>query len=116
MEWQKAIRADEISEGRQKIVEVNGKEIGFFHEGGRYYAVLNFCPHMGAPICRGFVQGTVVADDAGRLGYDADRKVLRCPWHRWEFELATGKAVAPIKQRIKTYPVALREGWLYVEM
>ena len=116
MAWQRVIQANEIAEGKQKIVEVGGKEVGLFYEGGAYYAVLNFCPHAGAPVCRGWVEGTVTADASGCLDYNADRKVLRCPWHHWEFELATGKAVAPIKQKIRTYPVEVRDGWLYVDV
>lgn len=117
MAWHRALPADELAEGKQRIVEVAGKEVGVFYEGGRYFAVLNFCPHAGAPICRGWVEGAVVADDAGRLAYDHDRRILRCPWHHWEFDLATGKAVAPVKQKIRTYPVERRDdGWVYVQI
>jgi nitrite reductase/ring-hydroxylating ferredoxin subunit len=107
MSWHLAASVGEISPGKPKIVSVNGKEIGIFHEGGRYFAVLNFCPHFGAPICRGKVFGAVMADESGSQFYDSSRLVLRCPWHRWEFDLETGQALTPIRQRLKTYPVHL---------
>lgn len=116
MEWHKAIAADAVAPGKQRIVSIEGKEVGIFFEGGNYYAILNFCPHAGAPVCRGFVQGVICSDESGKLTYDEDRKVLRCPWHRWEFELATGQAVVPIKPRLRTYPVERRDDWLYVRI
>ncbi|MBC8102426.1 MAG: Rieske (2Fe-2S) protein [Cytophagales bacterium] len=103
--WQPVAEVGEVAPGEPKIVSVNGKEIGIFCEGGRYFAVLNFCPHFGAPICRGKVFGAVTATEPGKLSYDPDRLVLRCPWHRWEFDLETGQALTPIRQRLKTYPV-----------
>ncbi len=116
MAWHQAVRADEVASGQQKIVCVAGKEVGVFCEGGDYFAVLNFCPHAGAPICRGWVEGLVTAEADGQLVYEADRKILRCPWHRWEFDLETGRAIAPIKEKIRTYPVEVREGWVYVDI
>jgi len=105
MTWHSVATVAEIRSGNPKIISVNGKEIGIFYENGRYFAVLNYCPHFGAPVCLGKVFGAVTSDEPGRLSYDADRIVLRCPWHRWEFDLETGKALTPIRQRLKTYPV-----------
>ena len=116
MTWHLVAEPEEIAPGRPKIVEVAGKEIGVFHEGGEYHAVLNFCPHAGAPVCLGKVTGRVTCDDAGRLAYDAEARTLRCPWHHWEFDLATGRAVAPIRQKLKTYPARLTAEGVEVEL
>ena len=35
--------------------------------------------------------------------------VLKCPWHQWEFDLATGQALYDETMRVKTY-AAGREG------
>ncbi len=105
MPWLIAARVDEVAEGKPRIVTLAGKEIGVFLEGGRHFAVLNFCPHAGAPVCLGKVAGCVVAAGPGQLDYDHERRVLRCPWHHWEFDLETGRALAPTREKIKTYPV-----------
>ncbi len=116
MAWTVAARRNEITEGKPKITVVNGKEIGVFHEGGAYYAVLNYCPHFGAPVCLGKVMGRIIASGPDSLDYDNDHKTLRCPWHHWEFDLATGAALAPIRQRLKTYPVAVEGDNILVDI
>jgi nitrite reductase/ring-hydroxylating ferredoxin subunit len=103
--WVAVLKTTDLPPGDSRILDIGGKSIGLFHENGRYYAVLNFCPHAGAPICRGWVEGQVVCDDQGKQTYDHQTRVLRCPWHHWGFDLATGKAATPIPQRLKIYPV-----------
>jgi len=98
------------------IVNVGGKEIGIFFEGGKYYAVLNYCPHWGAPICRGRVVGRVTCVDNERITYDPDAKTLRCPWHHWEFDLESGQPVAAIRERLKVFPVRTQDETVYVKV
>lgn len=117
MNWHDATTTDDLPEGGKVIVEVNGKSIGVFHEAGKHYAVLNFCPHSGAPVCEGQVTGRVTCDDDGRAGYDHAARTLRCPWHRWEFDLTTGRAVIPgVRQRLKTYPTRIIDGKVQVQL
>ena len=104
-------RTSDISEGERKFFEINGKEISLLNFGGEYYAVANFCPHMGGPVGNGpmrMMDGT---------------KVLMCPFHEWRFDLDTGDAIFPGKQRIKKYDVSLEkydvdvdDGEIYVEI
>ena len=46
---------------------------------------------------------------AGRPGqyqYALDGRVLRCPWHFWEFDITTGEMIfVPNPKRVKTYEV-----------
>jgi nitrite reductase/ring-hydroxylating ferredoxin subunit len=32
---------------------------------------------------------------------------VRCPWHKWEFEIATSRALADAKLRVRRYAVHL---------
>ncbi len=122
MAWHPAGPADEIPQGKARIVSVAGKQVGLFRDGEALYAVLNFCPHFGAPVCEGKVfVGCVTAgaggDPSGRpLGFDPDRLVLRCPWHHWEFDVKTGEPLAPVRQRLKTYPVKVEAGEVWVDL
>ena len=44
-----------------------------------------------------------------QIDYQQEGLVLKCPWHQWEFDLATGQALYDEAMRVKTY-AAGREG------
>ena len=111
-----AAKLEEIAPGQAKIVTLAGKEIGLIEKGGQVFAVLNYCPHRGAPICRGRVSGAVVSEAPGEADYDASRVVLRCPWHHWEFDLQTGQSLTPIRQKLKLFPVTIEGPDVFVEL
>jgi nitrite reductase/ring-hydroxylating ferredoxin subunit len=94
--------------GSHRVVEVGGRSIGVFNDGGRLHAVRNVCPHHGAPLCRGKVSGRMLPSAPHVYEYspDADERVLRCPWHGFEFRLADGRSITdPERMRVKTYRV-----------
>ena len=102
----------EIPPGSRKIVvPFRGRAgIGVFNVNGDLYALRNICPHKRGPLCTGELTGRINAD-APPSAYDAefavdgDGEVLRCPWHQWPFEIATGRCLVDPKVRVKTYPV-----------
>lgn len=103
-------RASELRPGEVRIVRVGRtREVGVFNVDGRFYAITNTCPHQGAPLCRGPITGTTErrAGDAGApdLEWVREGEIVRCPWHRWEFDIATGRTVFPSRFRVKTYAV-----------
>jgi 3-phenylpropionate/trans-cinnamate dioxygenase ferredoxin subunit len=92
------------------IVEIAGRSIGVFNIHGRFYAVRNSCPHQGAELCRGRMVGLAIASRPGEIRYEREGEILRCPWHGWEFDLATGRSVVdPHRTRVKSYPVEIEE-------
>ncbi|MDF2721182.1 MAG: hypothetical protein K0Q59_857 [Paenibacillus sp.] len=121
MTMHQVARVGDVAPGKQIIVTVGKRQIGIFYEDDRYYAVLNVCPHAYAPICRGRVETPVLTDSVqgqadAQYFLDTSRKVLRCPWHHWEFELDTGKPMCDVKQRLKTYPVHIDGEWICLEL
>jgi len=102
-------KADELPPGERKIVEVNGRSIGVFNVNGAYYALRNLCPHKGAELCKGRLTGMLVGDSPQELCYERDGEILRCPWHGWEFDVATGKMVIQPGMRVKTYEVSVED-------
>ena len=82
---------------------------------GQLRAVRNYCPHKGAPICRGIVGGTWLPSEPGALTYDREGEVLACPWHGWEYDLDTGRELfRAVPTQLRLYPVAVRDGQVYV--
>lgn len=106
--------------GRKIVVPFRGRAgIGVFNVNGSYHALRNLCPHKLGPLCTGRVSGRVVADAppstaAPGLQVVRDGEIIRCPWHLWEFEIATGRCLVDPKVRVKTYPVAIEDGQVVV--
>ncbi|HEX4518632.1 MAG TPA: Rieske 2Fe-2S domain-containing protein [Gaiellaceae bacterium] len=99
---------DEIPPGSRKIVTVEGRSIGVFNVGGRFYAVRNTCPHQGASLCLGELYGALESSSPGEYRLDPSQVVVRCPWHGWEFELETGQSWwDPQKTRVRRYSVTV---------
>ncbi|CAM5457899.1 3-phenylpropionate dioxygenase ferredoxin subunit OS=Afipia felis OX=1035 GN=NCTC12722_03859 PE=4 SV=1 [Afipia felis] len=107
---------DELSPGQTKIIEVNGRSIGVFNVKGTFYAMNNLCPHAGAPLCLGRVTGTPVADNPYSVSWDREGEIVRCPWHSWEFDIATGKTLAGPRKSVRTYAVHQENGRLYIDL
>ena len=62
-------------------------------------------------MCTGSLSGTFVAGDPHQYVYGRDDRVLRCPWHGWEFDLETGRSLLePDRVGLRTYRVEVRDG------
>lgn len=98
---------EEIPPGTHKLVPIGRHGVGVYNVRGNFYAIANYCPHEGGPLCVGRVRGrTVVDDDApGGASTSDDQAFIHCPWHQWGFELATGTTAVKPEWSIRTYPV-----------
>jgi nitrite reductase/ring-hydroxylating ferredoxin subunit len=103
-------RAADLPPGSRRIVAVAGRTIGVFNVGGRLYALRNGCPHKGGPLCEGRIGGTTLPTGDRAFHYGRDGEILRCAWHGWEFDIATGRALADPAVRARTYPVTVEDG------
>jgi 3-phenylpropionate/trans-cinnamate dioxygenase ferredoxin subunit len=102
---------DEIPPGARKIVTCGRREIGVFNVGGEFYALRNRCPHQGGPLCAGALWGSVTSSLPGEFEYGERHDVLTCPWHGWEFDVATGQSWCdPARLRTRSYPVGVAAG------
>ena len=77
-----------------------GPGIALFNVDGGYRAVEDNCPHMDAPL-----------NDA-----ICARGVITCMWHGWQFDLKTGVSLMSDRIAVKSYPVAVKNGEIYVEV
>ncbi|MBM3838506.1 MAG: Rieske 2Fe-2S domain-containing protein [Verrucomicrobia bacterium] len=72
-------KKSEIAVGSGKCVEAEGKRIAVFNLGSEFLAIDDTCPHAGASLSEGAVEGEEV----------------ECPWHGARFKLRTGEVTAP---------------------
>jgi nitrite reductase/ring-hydroxylating ferredoxin subunit len=102
---------DEIAPGTCKVVTVKGREIGIFNVNREFYALINRCPHQGAPLCQGEILSRLEAPMPGDYRLTRKGEMLRCPWHCWEFDIKTGQSWCdPDSVRAKTYAVEVEPG------
>jgi nitrite reductase/ring-hydroxylating ferredoxin subunit len=107
----------ELSPGDCRIVEVGGRSIGVYNVNGEFHALLNRCPHGGAPLCRGMVSGLSSSEGPGRpVHWTKEGEIVRCPWHGWEYDIATGATVTEPVIRVKTFRVVVDDEDLLVEL
>jgi nitrite reductase/ring-hydroxylating ferredoxin subunit len=97
--------AADLPPGRRRIVEdpKTGLSIGVFNIDGAFFALKNVCPHQGAPLCQGSLHSTHRPGAVFELRPDFSGRILRCPWHGWEFDVVTGKALYDAHSRVATY-------------
>jgi nitrite reductase (NADH) small subunit/3-phenylpropionate/trans-cinnamate dioxygenase ferredoxin subunit len=99
-EFQTVCKVADVPEGQAKTVDVGGRLIAVFCSAGQYHAIDDICPHMGASLAGGHVQGGVVT----------------CPWHAWRFRLADGAWADNPRMKIGCYPVRIEGDDLQVEI
>lgn len=88
--------ASDLPPGEKKIIEVQDTEIVVTNVDGEYYAVSNFCPHMGGPVGH------------GPIDTEGDQTTIACPFHGWRFDLDSGDPIFPSdKKKLKTYRTTL---------
>ncbi len=101
----------EVPPGTNKLVIAKDREIGIFNVAGTFYALANRCPHKGGPLCRGRITGLTLSSGPGDYRVSRNGEFLRCPWHGWEFEIATGQSYCdPKTMRIRQFEVAVAPG------
>jgi 3-phenylpropionate/trans-cinnamate dioxygenase ferredoxin subunit len=101
----------EIPPGERKLVEVNGRAIVVFNIGGDFVALANRCPHEGGDLSRGHLTALVTSREPGVYERSREGEILRCPWHAWEFDLRTGRAICdPARVRARRYAVSVAHG------
>lgn len=107
----------DLPDGGMTLIDGPDGSIGLFRRGETVYALRNWCPHNGAPVCLGPVQGTNVLRDGGdgfEVDHVRDGEVIVCPWHHWEFELATGMSLTKPVKRVESYKVVVEDGRAYL--
>jgi nitrite reductase/ring-hydroxylating ferredoxin subunit len=99
-------RVEELPPGESRLVTIQGRTVGIFNVGGAYHALLNRCPHLAAPLCKGVVTGLITSPEPYKAEFSRDGEILRCPWHGWEFDILTGRSVFnPHRVRVRSYKV-----------
>lgn len=104
-----------------RVLDIAGREIGLARQGGEVRAYENSCLHQGGPVCDGRVVGKVetilAADKTTRGERFSDTEIhIVCPWHGYEYDLLTGRCAADAELRLRSFPVSVVGGEVYVHI
>jgi nitrite reductase/ring-hydroxylating ferredoxin subunit len=109
----------EFIETDSKIVKSGALEIGVMHRNGEFFAYRNLCLHQGGPACQGMiiakVEEVLAPDKTFIQERFSDTEIhFVCPWHGYEYDLATGEFVADRKRKLQKFEVVKKDGNVYV--
>jgi nitrite reductase/ring-hydroxylating ferredoxin subunit len=99
--------ADAPAEGAVRMLDVGGHRVGLYRVGGALHALADRCPHRGAPLCSSGRVATATELRDGRPALGTPHAIVRCPWHKWEFDIATGRCRVDPRLRVRRYAVRI---------
>ncbi len=99
-EFIKVTAKDSVLPGQVKNYFREGKSIAIANVGGKHYAFEDSCPHMGARLSNGNLDGSVIT----------------CPEHSSKFDVITGKALAVSDSPLTMYEVKVEGDDVYVKV
>jgi nitrite reductase/ring-hydroxylating ferredoxin subunit len=113
-------KLNDIADGDYKIFAVEELEVGIFRTGSKVLAYENICPHAGGPVCQGKifhqVEEMITPDKkSAGLRFGKQRHIV-CPWHGYEFDIATGCHPGDSTVRLTPVKVAVRDGQIFVSV
>jgi nitrite reductase/ring-hydroxylating ferredoxin subunit len=84
-----------------RVDESPAGPIALYHLAGRIWAIADTCPHAGASLCGGELDGEIVT----------------CPRHGSQFRVTDGARVrGPADSEVQTFPVVVEAGEAFVEL
>ncbi|MCB1654167.1 Rieske (2Fe-2S) protein [Pseudomonas paraversuta] len=85
---------------KRALFEAEGNSLALFNVAGQLYAIDDSCPHQGASLCAGRLEG----------------RVIQCCAHGLRFDLSSGYLLNTTGLKVPNYPVEVVNGQVYVVM
>jgi nitrite reductase (NADH) small subunit len=98
--WTNVASASDLADGAAMEVVVGQLILALFRSDGELFALDGMCAHQGGPIAEGKVEAGCVT----------------CPWHGWQYELASGIQTINRQPLQCTYEVRERDGRIEVKV
>src|SRR5712691_1927017 len=96
--YYKVATVAELEQRPFKVVTVEDRHILLLRADGQIRALDSRCPHMGYPLSQGTIKDGV----------------LRCHWHHWRFDLASGGCFTEGGDDVAVFPLEIRDGEIWV--
>ena len=99
-EWQDLCALEEIPEGGILTLLQSGQNLLVHRNGAQVACMQNECPHRGWPL-----DGALVRDG-----------IMMCPYHGYDFRLATGECLTDPSLPLDMYPIRICDGRVEVRL
>lgn len=86
--------------GGRALLHVGGRCVLLFHVDGAYHAIDDSCPHQGASLGGGKLEG----------------HFIQCPAHGLRFDIASGCLLNVPHVRMSVYPIHIEQGRVFVHL
>lgn len=105
--WYKVGKVEDIPKNGGSCIKYKDTQIAVFNYAVRdqWYATQNMCPHR-----------QEMALSRGLIGDKNGEPKVACPFHKKNFSLESGKCLSGEDYEIKTYPVKVEDGYVYVKV
>jgi nitrite reductase (NADH) small subunit len=90
----------DIPIGQGQAFAVSGRMVAVFNEDGKFFAIDDLCPHMGASLAGGYLEDGIVT----------------CPWHAWRFCIHDGKWCDNPKIGVDAFEVRIEDDLVQVKV
>jgi nitrite reductase/ring-hydroxylating ferredoxin subunit len=98
--YQRVAALSDVRDGACLAVDLAGESLVLLRSGDNVFALANRCPHAGAPLSEGFLEG----------------ELLTCAWHGWTFDVRSGASPDDPELAVRTFAVALVGGQVLVRL
>ena len=98
--WKKLLDCPNLLPQSGQVVMMDEKPVALFNIDGEFIAIDNKCPHRGGSLGDGEIEGDIVT----------------CPWHGWQFNCRTGKAVENDAIIVRTYEIENRSEGIFIKV
>ncbi|MEM9368612.1 MAG: nitrite reductase small subunit NirD [Planctomycetota bacterium] len=88
----------DFEENVGRAVVVDDRMVAVFRKGDDWYAIDDLCPHMGASLAEGHLDGEFVS----------------CPWHAWRFSIKDGTWEDNPRTKVDCFDVKVEGDEVYV--
>lgn len=94
-----AVPAEQVpAPGGRTLLEQADLSLALFNIAGQLYAIDDSCPHQGASLCGGKLEG----------------KVIQCCAHGLRFDLASGCLLNSTALKVANYPIAVEGDQVFI--
>lgn len=90
----------DVPPGSSREIVAGGRIVALYNVDGVFHALDGICPHAGGPLGKGTLRGHVVT----------------CPWHGWQFDVATGHHCLNSHIQQTMFPVFVEDDGIFAEI